>query len=302
MPRSADVAIGVDIGGTKVMAGVLTRHGPVSRLWSETPRESAAALLATVLRLVRQLVGELPPASTIAVGVGSAGQIDPATGTVRSSTHTLPLAGLPLGERLASALGRPVQVLNDGDAAALAEALGGAALGCRSSVTVMLGTGIGAGVYTDGRLLQGAWGRAAEIGHLQLQATGPLCACGRRGCAEALASGQALNAAAWAMGLADARALFHAARQGATQPARAVATAARWTARLLQQVVVCYDPDRIVLGGSLITGTDGFYLERIRQAFRPTPYLHPLPPLVPAGYGPDAVWVGAALAALSAQG
>lgn len=290
-------AIGLDIGGTKIMAGVLTSSGPGPRLRADTPTTGPGAILAQAVDLITRVAEASALDRTVPVGVGSAGQIDPCSGAVRSCTRTLPFAGLPLRSRLATALGRPVLVQNDCDAAALGEALVGAASGCRVSVTVMLGTGIGGGVVIDGHLLRGTWGRAAEVGHIQLSTHGPLCSCGRHGCAEAFAGGLVLDAAARARDLDDARALMAAAAGSDPAAQATVDTAARWTARLLTQLVVCYDPERIVLGGSLVSGHDGFYLQRIRSAFHPTPFLTPLPPLVPAELGPDAVWVGAALAA-----
>ncbi len=194
---AAPCAIGIDIGGTKIAAGLVDATGCIqARRVIPTPAAGKEAILAALPPLVEELRAEalarglgLPAG----VGVGAAGQVDVRRGTIRSGTPNIPnWSDVPIVEYLEQACGLPAWVDNDVNAMALAEGWFGAARGHENFVCLALGTGIGGGVVTGGRLLHGAWGGAAELGHMSVHLAGPSCNCGHRGCLEAYASGRGL--------------------------------------------------------------------------------------------------------------
>jgi glucokinase len=183
-------AIGIDAGGTKVEAALVGANGCLmasvrfaSRYGAE-PRE----WLAQVTKAVSELLQQAPKARLRGVGVGFAGQIDPATGTVLGSPN-LGWRDVPLKAMLQAALSTSVTVVNDVQAATWAEWKMGAGQGLSHLVCIFVGTGIGGGLVLDGRLYTGAAGSAGEIGHTVVDKDGPPCKCGGRGCLEALAGG-----------------------------------------------------------------------------------------------------------------
>ena len=187
-------AVGVDIGGTKVLAGVVDRAGVVlARARRVTPHRSSVP--AVVEDTIVEAVDELRAMYDVdAVGVGAAGFVDRA-GTVLFAPH-LSWRGEPLQDVLTRRLGLPVVVDNDANAAAHAETRFGAARGKRQAVCVTLGTGIGGAIVVDGRVIRGAHGLAGEFGHMQVVPDGRLCECGQVGCWEQYCSGKALARAA----------------------------------------------------------------------------------------------------------
>jgi glucokinase len=183
------LTIGVDIGGTKVAAGVVGEDGAVL---AATRRPTPSHQPAAVEDVIAECVTELRRSHDVqAVGVGAAGFIDHATGTVRVAPN-LAWRDEPLRDAVAARIGLPVVVDNDGNAAAWAEFRFGAGRGERHLVVVTVGTGIGGGIVLDGHLLHGRWGTAAEFGHMQISQSGRRCGCGQHGCWEQYCSGRAL--------------------------------------------------------------------------------------------------------------
>jgi glucokinase len=193
---SAGCVIGVDLGGTKLLAGVvdadLNVHHRVFRHAREGkgPDQLLDALVAAVEEAREAAGGEVR-----AVGFGVPSLVDPATGVANTTVH-LPLRDVPLKDVMAERLGIPVAVDNDANAAMVAEHRHGAAIGATCAALLTLGTGIGGGIVVDGRVVRGAHGGAGEWGHMVIAADGPLCTCGNRGCLEMLVSGTALGRAA----------------------------------------------------------------------------------------------------------
>ena len=187
-------AIGVDIGGTKVLAGVVDRDGSVLALVRrDTPNRSSAP--GVVEDTIVDAVEELRSSYDVsAVGVGAAGFVD-LHGSVLFAPH-LSWRDEPLQQVLARRLGLPVVVDNDANTAAHAEMLFGAGRGYRHALLVTLGTGIGGAIVMDGRVLRGAHGLAGEFGHMQVVPGGRPCECGQVGCWEQYCSGKALARAA----------------------------------------------------------------------------------------------------------
>jgi glucokinase len=178
--------IAVDLGGTKLLAGVLNEDGVVvKRTVRPTAVESQEALLAEL----DGAIGELLEEDVSAIGVGLPSTIDQRVGRAVSSVN-IPLAGIDFREHLTTRFGLPAAIENDANAAALAEHRFGAGRGSRHMVMLTLGTGVGGGLILNGELYRGAVGAAGELGHITLDLDGPPCqgTCPGFGHLEALAS------------------------------------------------------------------------------------------------------------------
>ena len=192
---SAGCVIGVDLGGTKLLAGVvdadLNVHHRVFRHAREGkgPDQLLDVLVAAVEEAREAAGGEVR-----AVGFGVPSLVDPATGVANTTVH-LPLRDVPLRDVMAERLGIPVTVDNDANAAMVAEHRHGAAVGASTAALLTLGTGIGGGIIVDNKLVHGASGAAGEWGHMVVEVNGPACTCGDNGCLETLVSGSALGRA-----------------------------------------------------------------------------------------------------------
>jgi glucokinase len=183
------LTVGVDVGGTKVAAGVVDEDG---RVVAQVRRATAAQVAGAAERTIAELVLELATAHPVeAVGVGAAGLVDETRSVVRFAPN-LGWREQPLRALLEAATGLPVVVENDANAAAWAEYRFGAARGRDDVVMLTVGTGIGGALILGGLLYRGGFGLAGEVGHLVLDPDGPPCGCGRRGCWEQFASGNAL--------------------------------------------------------------------------------------------------------------
>lgn len=251
--------LGVDIGGTKVAAGVVSGSGKIlSR--AQVPmssRDSAAAGLAAVLAAVEAARAGAPNRSVAGVGISSPGPLDPKRGVVLNPPNLPCWRNYPLAARAAKALKLPVKLDNDANAAALAEARWGAGKKYSAVFYATLGTGIGAGLVLDGRIYHGRTGAAVEGGHLSLDYRGPSCGCGKRGCIEALASGPALAR--------RARRLLHkplpqpltgeavaaAWRAGDPGAEQALRQSADWLGMWLGNIVDLLEPEVMIFGGGM---------------------------------------------------
>jgi glucokinase len=189
-PVGASLALGIDIGGTKVAAGVVDGAGIIGEeLRRDTPGRDARAVEDVIVELVRELGSRHDIRS---VGIGAAGWMDLDGGTVMFSPH-LAWRNEPLRENLEGLLNRPVTLANDADAAGWAEWRFGAGRGHNRLVCLTLGTGIGGAIVMDGRVERGSYGMAGEFGHQIIMPGGHRCECGNRGCWEQYASGNALG-------------------------------------------------------------------------------------------------------------
>ncbi len=187
--------IGVDVGGTKVAAGLVNAAGEIT-FQTRTPMVSndAAAGLAAVVLAIDSVRAESNSHSNLIAGIGicAPGPLDPRTGIVINPPNLPGWRNFPLAAEISKAYCLPVRVDNDGNAAALAEALWGAGRGYRNVFCATIGTGIGTGIVFDGRIYHGRTGAAAEGGHNTIDYHGPRCGCGKLGCIEILASGPAI--------------------------------------------------------------------------------------------------------------
>ena len=315
--RGNGEAIGIDVGGTKINAFRVTRDGTIAERTSRpTPADDEAATMSAMVELARALTTP----DVIAVGVGAAGLIDAKEGVLRFAPN-LAWRNLPIAERMRDALGLPCQVDNDASMAAYGEFRFGAGRGYRHLLLVTVGTGLGGGIVSDGRLFRGANGFAAEIGHIIVEPGGPLCGCGNRGCWEQVAAGRAIDR----MGREEAREHEHstlrrlaggdpdevtgelvtqAAKQGDDAARGILAEAGRRLGQGIAGLVNVLDPQVVVVGGGAIVAGD-LLLDPARAAFLDAvegPEFRPRVPIVPAELGNDAGAVGAATLVLEELG
>ena len=312
-----DLAIGVDVGGTKTAAGLVDADGRVlDRKRAPTPAQEPSRVVQTIADLVGALRGATA-VSVSSVGIAIPGQYDAATGTFLRIAN-LALRGFPFRDRLTESLadtltGR-LTIENDTNAAALGEWFGGSGRGCRDFAYVAIGTGIGAGIIVDGRLLRGAHGSAGEIGHTVVKKDGPRCPCGNRGCLELYASGGALTVRATAVAREEpdsllarlgqngrsinAGDLFAAADQGDEASRRVVDEAVHYLAVGINNIVELFDPEVVSIGGGMSQVGESLF-GRLREALRRQRPGSPdvAPRIVSAVLGEDAGIVGAASAA-----
>ena len=191
-----DLAVGVDLGGTNVRVGIVDPGGKVlaevrSRVEDPAPDRVVALISTGIHEVLKQASVGLD--GLAGVGVGAAAQLRGSTGVVAVSPN-LGWREVPLGSLLASALGRPVRLVNDVEAITWAEVSFGSARGHKNALGVFVGTGVGGGLVMDGRLIRGASGVAVEIGHLKVRSEdGEPCGCGGRGCLEAYLGGANLT-------------------------------------------------------------------------------------------------------------
>lgn len=305
------LAIGVDVGGTKIAAGLVGADGTVvDYLRRETPAGNPDAIVDLIAGVAEELRGKhgLPP---LPVGVGAAGLID-LDGVVRYAPN-ISWRDLPLRERLAARIDAPVTVDNDANVAAWGEYRAGAGLDARNTMLMLtIGTGVGGGLVVDNRLAKGAHGFGAEFGHLVVEEGGPACNCGNRGDLEALASGTAIGRMAneaLAAGRVPKSSLLHreapltgkavtVAAHGGDEVARDIlATAGFWLGVGIGSLINAIDPEIVVLGGGAMQAGDLLLVpartaavERILGAAH-----RPAPPIVAARLADMAGLVGAAL-------
>ncbi|WP_234412587.1 ROK family protein [Nocardioides sediminis] len=305
------VWIGVDVGGTKVLAGVVDDHGHVVR----TARRATPGRRLDAIHVEDALVAaviEVAAGAPIAgVGVAAAGFVDSEGGRVMFAPH-LPWQGEDVRDRLAKRWGVPVTLDNDANGAAVAEWTYGAARGTRSAIVVTMGTGIGGGIIIDDHLVRGANGMAGEFGHMQVVPGGQPCECGGRGCWEQYSSGNALVRFARARmgeqpsvleevtgGNPDALTgpmVTAAAEDGDLVARQAFATVGDWLGVGVANLVAAFDPEVVVIGGGVSAAGDRL-LEPARTALVRSlvgAAHREVPALVAAQLGPEAGLVGAA--------
>jgi glucokinase len=236
------------------------------------------------------------------IGVGTTGMVDAAAGTIRDADFLPGWEGCSLATDLARAFGLSAALENDGDAAALGEAAWGAGKGTSRLIYITVGTGIGGGIILDGRLYRGAGMSHPEVGHHVVDAEGPPCSCGFRGCWEVLATGPAM--AAWfasqrpAGGAAQrysAEQVCELARQGDALACRAVEREAHYLGLGLANLINLFVPDMIVLGGSVMKSAE-LFLDGVRKTIRRGCRFVPAEKtqITVASLGPDSVLIGAA--------
>ncbi len=315
-----ELAIGIDVGGTKIAAGVVDEQGRVlARLRADTPSSHAAAVLDVIGDLVDQLREEHDVRS---LGIGAAGFVD-ATGSTVLFAPYLPWRDENLRHAVADRTGLLVVVENDANAGGWAEWRFGAVQGEPDIVVVTLGTGIGGAIVIDGQPYRGRFGIAGEFGHMQVVPDGLPCDCGNRGCWEQYASGRVLtrrgraaaeegtplghhllDAAGGSMQGIQGFHVTEAARNGDEEAVGWIAGVGDWLGVGMANLAAALDPGVFVVGGGLSDAGE-MLLDPARAAFSRTLTgrgHRPEARIVPAGLGPEAGLIGAAdLARFTAQ-
>ena len=299
------IAIGVDIGGTKIAVGAIDEVGAVhARRTIATDVDAGfEAGLARLARAIDEtMAGAGVESATLAgIGLGCPGPFDEESGRI-DNFYTLPgWEGNDIVSPLVARFGTPVRLVNDADAALLGEALAGAARGARIAVMLTVGTGIGGAALIEGAILRGAAGEHPEIGHLIVDPSGPECYCGSRGCIEALAAGPALARAGTKHGYADAEAVFAAAEAGEGAARAIVARSADAMETGVWSLIHAFLPEAILIGGGMGERHFALYREAAERAVARA-VLAPEGAIrvVKAALGNDAGMVGAAALMLDA--
>lgn len=243
------LAIGVDIGGTKVAAGVVDDDGTIlADAKMPTPSDDADAAVDAVVSVVQKLADKH---EVSAVGVAAAGYVSADRATMLFAPN-LPWRDVPVRDEVGERLGMTVVVENDANAAAWAEHRFGAGRGEPDLICLTVGTGIGAGILIDGRLYRGRFGIAGEPGHVCAVCDGIRCGCGNAGCLEQYASGTALVRYAKERGLdVDGPAVTRAARDGDERAVAAFTEVGTWLGRGLADLTAFLDPGVFVIGGGV---------------------------------------------------
>jgi len=307
------LTIGVDVGGTKVLGGVVDASGRVlASSRRETPREGGIELTKTIAAVALELMQD---DSISAVGVSAAGFVSSDRKTMLATPNIADWNGVQLDLELTKLIGLPVRIENDANAAAWGEAKFGAGRNRAHMLMLTIGTGVGGGIVVNNELYRGAFGIAAEFGHLRVVPEGHLCGCGARGCFEQYASGSALrrhareaisaspdlarNLLARGDGTIDGltgQAITDAAREGDAVALAAFQTTAQYLGAGIASLAVLLDPSCVVIGGGVIDAGE-ILLAPTREAMKrymPFAGKHPYPQIVAAELGNEAGLVGVA--------
>ena len=251
-------AIGVDLGGTKLAIGIVDETGRILKKHLEptNPEEGSKAILRRIVKGMKEIwQGDIK-----GIGIGCPGTVDAPRGEVIFAPN-LGWRKVLVGPVIEQEFNLPVVVDNDANAAAFGELKVGGGQGCQHMIYLTVSTGIGAGIIIDGRIYRGFTFRAGEVGHMVLEANGPLCSCGNRGCLEAFASGTSIARRArealdkglpsLMKGEVDSRVVATAARQGDFVAEEILAWAFRYLSMGIGNLLNVFDPELIIIGGGL---------------------------------------------------
>ena len=307
------LTIGIDVGGTKVLGGVVDESGKVlTTARKDTPRQGGSALTQTIADVAKEL---LEKHSVSSIGVSAAGFVSSDRKTMLATPNIADWNGVDLDGQLTKLIGLPVVIENDANAAAWGEAKFGAGKNQDHMMMLTVGTGIGGGIVVNGALYRGAFGIAAEFGHMRVVPDGHICGCGARGCFEQYASGNALlrhareaiNASpevarnllsrgdGTVAGLTG-QAITEAARDGDPVALAAFNTTGQWLGAGIASLAVLLDPACVVIGGGVIDAGE-ILLKPTRESLERNMSFagkHPYPQLISAQLGNEAGLVGVA--------
>jgi glucokinase len=311
-----ELAIGVDVGGTKVAAGVVDEHGRiVGSVRRPTPGHEPRLIADTIAEVVDELRRRHGVGTETPIGIGAAGWLDRDRCRVMFAPNLAGWRDEPLRDIISTRLGWPAVVDNDANTMAWAEYRFGAGRGCAELCCVTVGTGIGSGLVLDGRVRHGAFGVGAEYGHVQTVPAGLPCGCGSQGCWEQYASGRALVRVARELAASSPQAsrrlrelaggdlgrltgpdVTSAAQEGDPAAVKCFEEVGYWLGQGLANLAAVLDPARFVIGGG-VSDAGELLLGPARAQFRaalPGRGHRPEAQIVLAELGPDAGFVGAA--------
>jgi len=308
-----NLSIGVDVGGTKVLGGVVDQAGKILQSSRrDTPKEGGAALTQTIADVIKELHAQYPVTS---VGISAAGFVSSDRQTMLATPNISGWNGVNLDAELSALTGLDVDIENDANAAAWGEAKYGAGRGENHLMMLTIGTGIGGGIVVNGELYRGAFGTAAEFGHLRVLPEGHLCGCGARGCFEQYASGNALmrhareaisaspdmafNLLARGDGTVaglSGKNITDAARKGDPIALAAFNTTGQWLGAGIASLCALLDPACVVIGGGVIDAGEILLAPTRAAVERYMPFYgkHPMPKIIAAELGNDAGLIGVA--------
>lgn len=314
------LVVGIDLGGTKILAGVVDPRGKIigQAKRATKPEGGAESVVERMAKTVREAIkaADLDVGDIAAVCSCAPGTIDAGRGVVRFAPNLQNWENVPLAQLLGDALKLPAFIENDVNLGTLGEYVLGAGQGISSLVGIFVGTGIGGGLILDGKLWGGWRGGAGEVGHTVVLAEGPVCGCGSRGCAEALASRTAIERDIWA-GIKAGRAsvvpelmqrdgrqrltsgvLAEAYAQGDALVREVIGRAQFYLGVLVGNLVNIIDPQMVIIGGGVAEALGVAYLDPIR----PVAYQYFINKrgaqdvaIVPAKLGDNAALLGAAV-------
>lgn len=309
--------LAIDIGGTKLAAGVVDRDGRILAR-GEVPTlaaEGPARVLERIVGLGQALLGrpEVSRGAVHRIGIGCAGPVDRLAGLVLNPPNLPGWTRVALASHLQQAFGLPAVLENDANAAALGEFRYGAGKGARSLVYLTVSTGIGGGIILDGKIWHGLNDAAGEIGHMTLIPDGPLCGCGNHGCLEAIASGPSIARRA-REALTDGRPtrlrgmpgltsadVVRLAQEGDKVAGEVWGETVRYLGLGVSAAITILAPERVVIGGG-VTEAGEFLFEPLRCEVRSRVKLVPMEsiPILPAVLGRDVGILGSAAVVLDA--
>jgi glucokinase len=315
------MVLGIDLGGTKILASVVDAHGHVLGTSKRKTRSERGVddVIERIAKTAEEAVADagLEMSMVEAAGIGAPGVADYLAGIIEFAPNLSNWTNVPLGPRLQHRLGIPVFVENDVNAGTYGEATVGAARSYKSIVGIFPGTGIGGGIVLNGHLWRGARNAAAEVGHMVVLIDGPRCGCGRRGCIEALASRTAIERdiigeirggrSSMISKMIDVESdqitsgtLAQALTDGDPLVTDVIERASYHLGVFTGSLVNAIDPECVVYGGGLIEACGNVMLPIIRE----TTYRHLIRPVAPeelpileAALGDNAVLIGAAMLA-----
>ena len=287
MAVNDDYVVGVDMGGTKILAAVINAKGEIVQQAKRAtkPKKGPEEVIERITRCIRKAIdsAELNPSQIRAIGIGSPGPLDPETGVIIFAPN-LGWSNVPLKAKLEANLSIPTFVDNDVNVGTLGEYAFGAGRGVKNLVGIFVGTGIGGGIILDGKLFHGVNKTAGEVGHMIVEAKGPRCGCGNFGCLEAVASRTAitrdLQKAILKKGkkskltelnggnldLIRSKAIARAVKQGDKPTIKVVQRAAKYLGISVASIVHFLNPEMVVLGGGVVEAMGDSLLDPIRHA------------------------------------
>ncbi len=288
---------GYDIGGTNIAAGVIDEENRLIAKGSvKFPRgEGVDAVIAACAELYHRILRDcaIDEERIAGVGVAVPGSVSPQDGIVIDA-HNLGFHHTPLAAMLSKALQKPVDLINDADAATLAEQRVGSLVGTATSMMITIGTGIGGGVIINGELFRGGRGNGTEPGHMVLKNGGRLCTCGVNGCAETYCSATRLCNDGAVFGKPTAKDVIEAAKEGNEQALALFREYVDDLGSYIASIVNLLDPERIAIGGG-VSGAGSFLLEPLRADVEKKCFFETCPEIVAASAGNDAGIIGAGL-------
>ena len=311
-----ELSIGIDVGGTKVLGGVVDSHGNILTTHREdTPKSGGTDLTQAVIGVIQELLAQYPEKEIAAVGISAAGFVSSDRQTMLAAPNIAGWNGVNLHNEIKKEILLPVVIENDANAAAWGEAKYGAGRGENDVMMLTIGTGIGGGLVNDGELYRGAFGVAGEFGHVRVVPNGIECGCGAHGCFEQYASGSALKRhlreeierspekAEKLLARAGGKIenlkgdhIMAAAREGDPLAIAAFNTTGDWLGAGIATIAMVVDPACVVIGGGVAEAGEILMVptRAAIEKYMPFNKKHPSPKVFAAKLGNDAGLVGVA--------